>query len=491
MTIKPKCYARFSQGLVLLPLLASPMILAQTPATGGDSAEYFFEKADVHAPHPSRSGIGDHGRKSPLQLWQGDNNSFLRATFQAQGLYANQDSSWFGEDEANLGESSSSWWETGIIPGVIGSYFSGQGDEYYGEFNFVATSTQDIDAAGSNVDYGDTSEVWAEKAYAGWRSGTRWADLGKDFLDVSFGRQQYVVGNGFLFFSQSSNGGDRGGYWLGIRKSADLAGIVQINYENLGVDLVYLEADDQDSSDDPNNDTKVGGITLDYALGDFGSIGGGYYSVSAEEKPRDGMDLLDLRFNITPFKKYMPDSLFAPLSFNGEYVDQDNGDALDAAGWYLSAQYGFDKIAWSPSVTYRYASFEGDDLGSNKNENYDPLFYGFYDWGYWFQGEVLGEYVLSNSNLNSSMVQVALDPTDSLHVNLFYYHFELDQAESFGVQSDKFADEWNITLDWTVNDYLMFSVVGAYVNPDDGAEEYTGGDDGWAYVMFQTSFTLK
>lgn len=494
MDIRVKQYRHLGKVLCLLPLLVASHGFAQdagpTPG-GGDSVEYFFKKADGTQPHPTLSGIGDHGRESPLSVWTGPNDSFLRMTFKAEMIYAAQDSSWFGEAEANLGDSSNSWWETGITPGATGSFFSGQGDEFYGELNFVSTSTQDIDAAGSNVDYGDTSDTWAEKAYVGWRSGTRWGDLGKDFLDVSFGRQQYVAGNGFLFFSQSSNGGKRGGYWLGIRKAADLAGIVQVNYKDLSVDMIYLEADDQNAESDPNDNTKVGGITLDYALGDFGSVGGGYYSVSSEEKPRDGMDIIDVRFNITPFKQYMPKSVLAPFTFEGEYVNQDNGDALDAAAWYLSSQYAWNDIAWSPSLMYRYSAFEGGNDRDGKTNNYDPLFYGFYDWGYWYQGEVLGEYMLSNSNLNTSTVRLNVNPTDSISVNLFYYNFELDDAGAFGVNNEDFADEWNITVDWSANDFLLFSLVGAYVNPDDGVTEYTGGDDDWYYMMLYTSFSFK
>ena len=216
-----------SRYLFTLPLLWAFFAVAQDagPApAGGDPVEYFFQQQGIGAnPHPSRSGIGDHGRESPLELWYGPNDSFLRMTVKVEMSYAGQDNAWFGQDEANLGDSSSSWWETGITPGATGSFFSSYGDEFYGELNFVTTSTQDIDAAGSNVDYGDTSDISADEAYIGWRSGTRWGDLGKDFLDVSFGRRQYVAGNGFLLFSQASNGGKRGAYWLGPRKAADLA----------------------------------------------------------------------------------------------------------------------------------------------------------------------------------------------------------------------------------------------------------------------------
>ena len=36
---------------------------------------------------------------------------------------------------------------------------------------------------------------------------------------------------------------------------------------------------------------------------------------------------------------------------------------------------------WKPTLTYRYAFFEGDDPATAANEAFDPLFLGFHDWG--------------------------------------------------------------------------------------------------------------
>jgi len=68
----------------------------------------------------------------------------------------------------------------------------------------------------------------------------------------------------------------------------------------------------------------------------------------------------------------------------------------------------------SSTLTYRYASFEATIPARAKSESYDPLFYGFNDWGYWYQGEVAGEYVLSNSNLLSHMIKLNVKPIESV-----------------------------------------------------------------------------
>ena len=58
-----------------------------------------------------------------------------------------------------------------------------------------------------------------------------------------------------------------------------------------------------------------------------------------------------------------------------------------------------------PKLSYRYAFFQGDDPETPANEAFDPLLLGFYDWGSWWQGEIAGEYFLSNSNLDSHQIR--------------------------------------------------------------------------------------
>lgn len=458
---------------------------AASPPATGDAASYFFAPL-LAKEHPRETDLD--ASESPLVLWEGDNNSFLKASLKAEMAYFDQSNSWFGEAQANLGANSTDWYETVITPAINGSYFfDDDKGELYGRLDMVSANTEDTDAAGSNVGRGkDASHTAVENAYLGWRSGDMWSNLGKDFLDVSFGRQQYVAGTGFLFYSQGGNGGNRGGYWMGDRKASEYAGVAKFTYKQLKTDLVYFKADDN-----PSSDTKVGGVTVDYSLGDFGGIGGGYYSVSSDIETRDSMDVYDIRYSVTPFRAFNVADWLKPLSFEGEFVREENGNKLEADGWYLSGAYSFDDTPWKPTLTYRYSAFDGNNPNSSKNQDFDPLFYGFYDWGYWYQGEILGEYVLSNSNLKSSMVRLSADPTDAIHINLFYYHFTLDDPEGFGVQSDDFADEWNLTVDWSAGKYLSFSLVGAYASPDDGAKQYTGGDDDWAYGMLYANFSFK
>jgi hypothetical protein len=462
--------------------------LAQDAGSNVDSVDYFLREGPQTKEHPfiTSQDSSTHGGESQLRIWEGPRDSVLKGTFKGDVAYYPQSNSWFGASEANLGAKSDDWWESGINAGIEGSYFFENFGEMYGRVAFVYSSTDDVDAAGSDLPNDeDPSYSSMENYYLGWRSGDTFG-LGKDFLDISVGMQPYQAGTGFILYDMGSDGGGRGGYWIGERKAADFAALAKFTYQSLKVDVIYTEA-----NDNPKTNTDISGVTIDYDLDELGSVGGGYYYVESDIDTRDGMDVYDIRFAATPFAAFDTADWLNPIRFEGEYVDQDNDDLLDASGWFLSAGYDWNNVRWTPGVTYRYAAFEGDDPDTAKSENFDPLYYGFYDWGTWFQGEILGEYVLLNSNLNTHMVRVNVRPTKDISVNLFYYHFELDDAEGFGVSSDTFADEWNLMVDWTVNDSFAVSLVGGYATPDDGAKEYTGGDDDWAYGMMLFTYAFK
>ena len=112
------------------------------------------------------------------------------------------------------------------------------------------------------------------------------------------------------------------------------------------------------------------------------------------------------------------------------------------------------------------------------NDEFNPLAYGYTDYGYWFQGEIAGNYPLYNNNLKSDMVRVNAKPLETVTVNVFYYKFTLDDPQSFGVTSDDFGDEVDLMVDWQATDRIYVIAVLAQLNPDNAAEQWTGGRQG-------------
>jgi hypothetical protein len=432
--------------------------------------------------------------KSPLTIWTGPNNSFLKGTLKVESAVYGNSNAWFGEAKENIGGNPDNWWETGAVPGIEGSYFTKSAGEIFGRIDMVSQTSTNLDGAGSNLFFNDEgSKTLLNDAYLGWRSGDLFSSLGQDFLDIRLGKQAYNVGDGFILHTQSSNGKDRGGFWLGQNSSSEFTALVRTKTGAFQGDLVYFKPNDNVCIEDDcsRSGTDLTGVTLDYDFDKAGSLGGGFYTLSSDDNElRDGMDVYDLRYEVKPFAAFDGPAAWQPLAFKAEYVYEKNDSKLEASGYYASASYNWEGVKWTPTVSYRYAGFEGDKSDTTKSENFDSLYYGFSDWGTWYQGEIIGEYVLDNSNLNTHMVSLNVKPTKSVSINLFYYKFLVDRKESFGVTSNDFADEVDLAIDLIPNDNLWFSFVLAWAKPDDAAKEYTGGKDDWVYGMFWAHFSI-
>jgi hypothetical protein len=178
------------------------------------------------------------------------------------------------------------------------------------------------------------------------------------------------------------------------------------------------------------------------------------------------------------------------LSFEAEYAREDNGEALDSSGWTVQAAYQLG-LAWTPKLSYRYAFFEGDDPATPANEAFDPLFLGFYDWGTWWQGEIAGEYFISNSNLASHQVRLHVAPSDAVGTGLIFYEFRLDKPQALGpeVTASDVAFEMDWYLDWKVNQNFTFSFVGAYANPGLAVQQAFGRTENFAYGMIYVAYS--
>ena len=126
---------------------------------------------------------------------------------------------------------------------------------------------------------------------------------------------------------------------------------------------------------------------------------------------------------------------------------------LSANASSFQAAYEFSNVWWTPQLTYRYALFSGDDPDTHESEAFDSLLTGFYDWGTWWQGEIAGEYFLSNSNLLSHMARIHLEPHSKVSGGVIFFKFLVDEPASFGpgVTDKDIAVEADVYVDWKIN----------------------------------------
>ena len=392
----------------------------------------------------------------------------------ADSLYTNP------KPEQPSGDLSDNWSEASVKPAVSAEYTTSSSSQIYGKFSAVGVRT--FGAAPSLVG-DDASSFDIEDAYIGWRSGTSIDGLGENVLDFTVGRTQYKVGHGLVLADGSGDGGSRGGYWTGARKAFEFAAIGRFKPGNHTFEVFYLDRDDMPEAD---SNSKLWGANYEYAVGEDTTLGATYmkWSADADEAPqRDGLDVYNLRAYTAPFQG------LKELSFEAEYVIEDNDDALDSTAWNALAAYQFGST-WQPKLSYRYAVFEGDDPATAKNEAFDGLLTGFHDWGTWWQGEIAGEYFVSNSNLISHQIRLHVTPTDAISTGLIFYDFTLDNSESAGVTSDDVAQELDWYMDWSVNDNIIISFVAAIAEPGDGIEQSTGRTDTFYYGMVFAAYSF-
>ena len=199
---------------------------------------------------------------------------------------------------------------------------------------------------------------------------------------------------------------------------------------------------------------------------------------------RDGLDVYNVRAYTAPFPS------FKALSFAAEYALEDNGDALDSTAWNVLGRLSArDGVAAEDLLSLRVLRRRrsGD---ASRTKRSTALLTGFYDWGEWWQGEIAGEYFVSNSNLISHQLRVHAQPTEAISTGLIFYDFVLDNPASAGVTSDDVATEIDWYMDWSINDHFLVSFVAAVAEPGDAVEQSSGRTDTFWYGMAFAAYSF-
>lgn len=389
------------------------------------------------------------------------------------------------DPETGLSEGDPSWGEFQFTPIV-----SATAGRWYGEVSVVGANTMGDGDPAAFTSGGD-GEFDIENAFIGWRSGDPAQDAERPVFDLSLGRQPLNIGDGFLIDDGNLDAGDNGGVWLVPRQAFQRTLLARFDYRAAHADFFFLE------SDPDNDEPAFAGLNLEYQFTGQGHLGLLYFQILDADTPtvfaaRHGMEVLSARVNDfrLPF--------WPSLALWGEATQQ-RGEgreaAFDASAWYAETIYHFDTLPWSPRLSYRYAVFSGDaDLTDNRRRDFDPLFYGFdkRGWGTWFQGEVIGGWLLFNSNQRNHLVHLAAFPHETLTVGLIGGTFSLVESNYLGtpVTDRHFGDEFNVYADWVVNEHVFVTGAYAVMFPGDGAIEAIGDDENFHIFEVGVYFTF-
>jgi hypothetical protein len=383
------------------------------------------------------------------------------------------------EPSGDLGDN---WLEGYVKPSLAGSITLGGGSVVHGAASAVGERTYGGAPALVGEDF---SSFGPDDLWVGWRSGDAFPNLGDDALSLTVGRAGYQLGHGFLLYDGSGEGGSRGGYWTNARKAFEFASIARLVAAPHRVEAFYLDKDELPESE---SGSRLWGANYELTAG-ASTFGMTYmrWAADAEVEPgRDGLDVFNVRAYATPIPPH------PALTIEVEYATESNGDALSSTAWSLQGAYDLSAVVWTPKISYRYAFFEGDDPDTGTNEAFDPLFLGFSDWGTWWQGEIAGEYFLSNSNLESHQVRVHAAPRENFEAGLIVYKFFAARPGSYGegVTSDHIALEIDAYADWKLNENFTVSIVGGFANPGEAVRQASGRTANFGLGMLYLAYSF-
>jgi hypothetical protein len=413
------------------------------------------------------------------------------------GVYSDSNA-WFGDPElfnannplaGELPGDSSVWLEGFAELGIGGITQLGSSDIYA----FGAVSVLGSFSRGQDIFTDEGREfIDFERGYAGLLYANR--DTG-DSAKLTLGRQTWSLNDGFLIsmIAGSSNAGERGGTYLGPRNATDFSAVFNGEFGKARVSLFYI---DPNELEDLESDTTFAGANLGYQFTDSLSFDASviviptskssYRTPGGETLAREGTLTYGVRGLYRP---KAPDHLW--IEAEG-YLQTNNDYDMSAHAAYGTVGYILGSSDWSPSLSYRYATFSGDDPETDEFERFDSLM--STGLGIWLQGISFGK-VYRNGNLNTHRVQGNISPKRGMNVTLTYHKLRADELNNLGgnpalsqLTSRDIGDEITGTLRWAINRELFLQVVASRAFPGDALEQI-GATEPW--TTLQSSLYLS
>ncbi len=414
------------------------------------------------------------------------------------GVYSDGNA-WFGQPEmfnafnplaGNLPGNRASWTEGSLELG--GGFATQLGDQplyAFGALTGMTTWTvgQDIFQDGQR----DFDAI--EKAYAG----ILYADAQtRDRAKLSIGRQNYTLNDGFLvnLVRGSSNVGPRGATYLGPRLANDFSVLADGRFGGWSFNAFYI---DPNELEELESDSTFLGANVGYAFNDKVSLDGTVITIprskSTYANPQ-GLLLEREGLNTVAGHLKFRDLLFDGFLAEGELAHQFHpGHTISTWAGYGTLGYIAREARWTPSITYRYAMFSGDDPGTATYERFDSLL--STGLGIWLQGISFGK-LFSNSNLATHRVQLNLVPAETLNVTFDYHKLMAPELNNLGsnpalgrLSSHDIGQEFTLSARWAINRNLYLQGVASHAIPGEALRNI-GARQNWSTLQLSLYWSL-
>lgn len=431
-------------------------------------------------------------------LYKDDRSLFTAIVAGGLGVYSDGNP-WFGQPElfnelspiaGHLPGREATWTEGSL---ELGGGFATQLDDWP-LYAFGALTGMTTWSVGQDI-YRDDSRVFdaIEKAYVG----LLYADVEThNRFKFSIGRQTYTLNDGFLvnLVKGSTNVGPRGATYLGPRLANDFSVLADGRAGSWSAAAFYIDPDELEKLE---TDSTFLGANLRYAFNDDISLDGTFITVPTSKSTyanpygltlqREGVNTLSAHLK---WRNLLLDGVFA----EGELAHQSHPDyAMSAWAGYGTLGYIARKAQWSPSISYRYAVFSGDDPDTKTYERFDSLL--STGLGIWLQGISFGK-LFANSNLATQRVQLNVVPMEELNVTFDYHKLSAPQLNNLGsnpalsmLQSHDIGQEFTLSGRWGINRNLYLQGIASYALPGEALRDI-GADKPWTTLQLSLYWSL-
>ncbi len=427
-------------------------------------------------------------------LYKDDRSLFTAIVAGGLGVYSDGNA-WFGKHAAFTGQSydpgARATWTEGSLE--LGGGFAtqlGDGPLYaFGALTGMKTWT-----LGSDIFRKDNRDFDAiEKAYAGLLYADRES---RNYAKLGIGRQTFTLNDGFLvnLVRGSVNAGDRGASYLGPRLTNEFSALADGRFGPWSFNAFYIDPSELDGRD--TRSTYLG-ANLKYRFTENLSLDGTLITIASSDTAvlaADGQSIDREGLNTAGGHLLWRNVGIDGLFLESELAHQWHPDE-DVSAWasYGTVGYIAREVAWTPSVSYRYAMFSGDDPSTSTFERWDSLL--STGLGIWLQGVSFGK-VASNSNLATHRVQVNVAPAEALNVTFDYHKLSVPETADTNanriagaLSSHDLGQEFTLSARWAINRNLYLQGLASYAIPGEALEDI-GADENWSSLQLSLYWGL-
>jgi hypothetical protein len=450
---------------------------------------------------PDAKGLLASGDKNDFPVLYDADGSFVKMKLEFFGLHYSNTNAWYGRPDLMLagnplvvGEASGNgyedWIEAYVHAGIYGIRPVTEKTYVYGSLSAMLTAS-----AGQELFSDETrSHFGVEEAYIGVVTGNTSEDGNRWAFNANYGRQRFTLADGFLIANTAFNGNERAALQANARWAADSLALIQYRYNETKIELFQVDPDELPILD---SKTKINGLNIENA-----SLPGltlaashlrvpqsttSYFLPDGTRLSREGLRVYDVRARWQP----KPTGLAGPF-IAAEYAWQTNENfPMLATAYFGEIGYAFAQAKWTPTFSYRYSRFSGDDATTpDRYERWDPLLSGG-NGEQWVQG-INHFKVVQIGNVAAQRFQLRLRPNPKLELVPQVWLFKADSTLNLGgnpalsfLSGTDYGHELNITAKyfWSRNLYLHGHIAVTF--PGDAVKSaLSGTQEKWWSTMF-------